>query len=145
MSARDPPNLQRHRPVFAAIKEDEKAKTFALFGPPLSGPAFSALPYLPICICLICSVLIHLCSVRTGRSSTRGRCSRRCLTCSVLVTAGIHHRACLMSGWPWSACCPVPFAMHSSSVTRRRSYNLSTRPNDSTAKRFQLHSRHRRS
>jgi len=86
-----------------------------------------------------CRVLIHLYSVHIGRSSTRGRCSRRCHTCWALVMAGTLHRVCRTSGWRWSACCPVPSAMHSSSATQRHLSSLLTRPNDSTARRFETH------
>jgi len=42
------------------------------------------------------------CSMRRGRSSTRGLCSRRCHTCSASASAATRHRAPQTSGWPWS-------------------------------------------
>jgi len=75
------------------------------------------------------------CSMRNGRSSTRGRYSRRCHTCCVLATVAILHTVQSTSGWLWSAWWPVQRVMLSSLVIRLPSFNPSTRPNVFTEKR----------
>jgi len=60
----------------------------------------SGIRLLNVCQCAISNVVDHCVTVSVlhGRSSTPGRCLRRCLTCCVSATDATHHNVSPMSG-----------------------------------------------